>query len=114
MDMELQADYLKQLFAKSQRLLVAIGDETRQSIIIALANPNCEGMRVGEIKEKTHLSRPAVSHHLKILLDQEVVRLNRVGAKNFSTLKLGGEWQSLVKLINNIEKIRELEEKSHE
>ena len=113
MDMELEADYLKQLFTKSQKLLVAIGDETRQSIIIALANPECEGMRVGEIKEKTHLSRPAVSHHLKILLDEEVVRLNRVGTKNFYSLKLGGEWQNLVKLINSIEKVREMEGKKH-
>ncbi|MGR5875393.1 ArsR/SmtB family transcription factor [Bacillus pacificus] len=26
-------------------------------------------MRVGEITRKTHLSRPAVSHHIKVLKD---------------------------------------------
>ena len=109
-DKDLQADLLKEQFAKCQKLLASIGDETRQAIIIALINPECEGMRVGKIKEKTHLSRPAVSHHLRILLDEEVIGLNRVGTKNFYHLKLGGEWQNLAKLLNTIERLRALEE----
>ena len=107
-DPELLADEMKELFSKSKKLLIAIGDETRQGIITALMDLECDGKRVGEIKEKTHLSRPAVSHHLKILLDAEVVGLDRVGTKNYYYLKLGGEWQSLVKLINGIEELRAL------
>ena len=114
MDMEVQTKLLMEQFSKSKKLLVAIGNETRQGIMTALIHPECEGMRVGEIKEKTHLSRPAVSHHLKILLDTEVIGVNRVGTKNFYYLKLGGEWQSLVGLINNIEKLRALEEENDE
>ena len=109
MDMDLQTKLLTEQFSKSKQLMVAIGNETRQAIITALINPDCQGMRVGEIKEKTHLSRPAVSHHLKILLNEEVIGVNRVGTKNFYYLKLGGAWQSLVQLINNIEKLRALE-----
>ena len=67
---------------KCRKLLIAIGDETKQNIIIALMGSQ-EGMRVGEIKERTHLSRPAVSHHMKIMLDCGLVNLNKQGTKNY-------------------------------
>jgi ArsR family transcriptional regulator len=63
-------------------------------------------MRVGDITERTHLSRPAVSHHLKILLDAEVVGVTPEGTKHFYYLNLGDEWPTLVSLVNNIEKLR--------
>lgn len=94
-------------FAACRKLLIALGDETRQAIIAVLASADCEeGMRVGEITERTHLSRPAVSHHVKILLDAEVIGLRRQGTMNFYYLKLGGAWGELVTLVNHIEEVR--------
>lgn len=43
----------------------------------------CDGVRVGSITERTHLSRPAVSHHLGILKDAGLVAVRREGTKNF-------------------------------
>ena len=63
--------------------LVAIGDETRQLIIMTLLESDCNGIRVGEITEKTHLSRPAVSHHLKILKEAGMINMRREGTKNY-------------------------------
>jgi len=114
MDMKLQVERLTEQFSKSKKLMIAIGNETRQTIITALIDPECNGMRVGDIKEKIYLSRPAVSHHLKILLDEEVIGVNRVGTKNYYYLKLGGEWQSIVALVNNIEKLRTLKGEENE
>jgi ArsR family transcriptional regulator len=94
-------------FSACRKLLIAIGDETRQIIVAALACADCEtGMRVGEITEKTHLSRPAVSHHVKILLDAEIIGLRPRGTMNFYYLKLGGAWRELVALVNHIEEVR--------
>lgn len=94
-------------FAACRKLLIALGDETRQAIIAVLTGADCEeGMRVGEITEKTHLSRPAVSHHVKILLDAEVIGLRRQATMNFYFLKLGGAWGELVALVNRIEELR--------
>lgn len=94
-------------FTACRKLLIALGDEMRQAIIATLARTGCEaGMRVGEITERTHLSRPAVSHHLKILLDAEVIGRRRQGTMNFYDLKLGGAWGELVALVNHIEGIR--------
>ncbi|HFK1450741.1 MULTISPECIES: ArsR/SmtB family transcription factor [Bacillus cereus group] len=71
-------------FKACQTVLTAIGDSTRQSIIITLIAAGCEdGMRVGEITRKTHLSRPAVSHHIKVLKDAKVVNVRRVATMNF-------------------------------
>ncbi|WP_341481872.1 metalloregulator ArsR/SmtB family transcription factor [Enterococcus cecorum] len=45
------------------------------------------GTRVGAITEKTHLSRPAVSHHIKILKDAGVVGMRKEGTKNYYYLE---------------------------
>ena len=68
-------------------------------------------MRVGNIMKKTHLSRPTVSHHLKVLLDSEVIGAT---TKNFYWLKLGGAWQSLELLVQSIERLRTMEGKPDE
>ena len=110
MDIAEQAKCIKEQFSTSRRLLSAIGDETRQSIILTLMETDCGGMRVGDITSQTHLSRPAVSHHLKILLNANMVGVTRQGTKNFYWLSLGTEWDTLVSLVNNIEQLRILKE----
>jgi len=44
---------------------------------------DCSGVRVMEITERTHLSRPAVSHHLQILKDAGILKMRREGTKNY-------------------------------
>jgi len=102
------AKLIKDQFKACRRLLTALGDESRQQIITVLADAGCggEGMQVGDITEQTRLSRPAVSHHLKILYDAEVVGMTKQATKHFYYLALGGEWQTLVSLVGNIEKLR--------
>ena len=59
---------LAENFSASAKILTAIGDETRQHLILEMMKMgHCMGVRVGEITEKTNLSRPAVSHHLQIM-----------------------------------------------
>ena len=68
-------------FRRCGPLLSAIGDGNRQSIMIALLET--PGMRVEEIREHLDLSRPAVSHHLKILKDAGAIVMLRKGTMNF-------------------------------
>ena len=68
MNKQEQLNVIKRDFIDSQKVLLAIGDETRQAILLVLMETECQtGLRVGEITKQTHLSRPAVSHHLRIL-----------------------------------------------
>ena len=80
-------DEVKQLaeeFRNCQKLLTAIGDENRLHLMIEMMQMNnCMGVRVGEITERTHLSRPAVSHHLQILKEAGVLRVRKEGTKNY-------------------------------
>ena len=67
-----------------RRILLALGDENRQHLILEMMRMNeCGGVRVGAITEKTHLSRPAVSHHIQILKDAGLLKVRREGTKNY-------------------------------
>lgn len=106
-----QADELELLtneFKSCQKSLIALGDETRQSIIMSLMECDCKGVRVGEITNKTHLSRPAVSHHLQILKDAGIIGMRREGTKNYYYLdSKKNELNKLKTLLLHVEKILE-------
>ena len=76
---------LKHEFTKSSDFLVALGDQKRQAIIVALLDPQVihRGLQVTDLVDVTGLSRPAVSHHLKILKTVQLVDYRREGTKNF-------------------------------
>lgn len=40
-------------------------------------------MRVGEIQKYTNLSRTAVSHHLAVLKEADIIAMRKEGTKNF-------------------------------
>lgn len=71
-------------FEKCRKILVALGDENRQHMILEMMQMGkCTGARVNEITEKTHLSRPAVSHHLQILKEAGILKMRREATKNY-------------------------------
>ena len=71
---------LEKEFRSCQRVLTAIGDETRMHILFIMLNRSCSGQRVVDIAAKTNLSRPAVSHHMQILKDAALVKARKEGA----------------------------------
>lgn len=78
-------DQLKELmegFTQSTKLLNALGDENRQYLILQMMKiDDCTGVRVIEIAKQSHLSRPAVSHHLQILKDAGLIKTRKEGTK---------------------------------
>ena len=70
-------------FRQCRNAFTAIGDETRQLILLTLLESELSGIRVGEIAQKTHLTRPSVSHHLKILKEAGIVAVRPAGTKNY-------------------------------
>lgn len=59
------------------KVFVALGDEHRQRILLTFDKG--ERLTVGQIAEVATLSRPAVSHHLKILREAGVLLAERAG-----------------------------------
>ena len=77
-------DRLASDFEKCRKVLVALGDENRQHMILGMLKiGNCNGVRVNEITANTNLSRPTVSHHLQILKDAGILKMRREGTKNY-------------------------------
>ncbi len=73
-------------FRASTPIFNALGDSFRQDIVILLAQE--ERLNVNEIAERIALSRPAISHHLKVLLVAGIVQMERVSRENFYSLSV--------------------------
>ena len=58
------------------RFLTALGDPTRQQIMMLLSR---ERLNVGELAERFHLTRPAISHQIKVLLHAGLLVQERDG-----------------------------------
>ncbi len=79
----------------------ALGDKVRQDIVMLLAQD--QRLNVGQITERMPLSRPAISHHLKVLLHAELVTLERVSRENFYRLALDAALADLRRLVERAE-----------
>lgn len=89
---------------KSRHILNALSNENRQNILLVLLeNCHTSGIRVEDIAKKVNLSRPSVSHHLKVLLDENIVSIKQVGTKNYYHITGINEILILKSLLNNIE-----------
>ncbi len=65
------------------RFLVALGDPTRQKIIMVLSR---EALNVGQLTARFPLSRPAMSHQLKVLTDAGLLVQERHGRERLYRL----------------------------
>jgi DNA-binding transcriptional ArsR family regulator len=68
----------------SHSAFVALGDPTRRRVLKLLR----QGSRTaGEIADEFHLTKPTMSHHLRILRDAGLVRAERRGTTVVYTLQ---------------------------
>lgn len=98
-------------FNYCKKILIALGDENRQHLILEMLKiGECNGVRVGKITERTHLSRPAVSHHLQILKNAGIVKVRKEATKNYyyfdpdmaSFEKLIGVFQRAIEITSSM------------
>lgn len=61
------------------RFLVALGDPIRQQIVLLLSR---ERLNVSQLTSRVHLSRPAVSHQIKVLADAGLLVQERLGREH--------------------------------
>lgn len=96
-------------FEQCRKILVALGDENRQHLILEMMKmEQCDGVRVGAITEKTHLSRPAISHHIQILKDVGLLKMRREGTKNYYYFDADSEaMNKLINMLNHAKNIME-------
>ena len=97
---------LEKEFRACQKILAAIGDETRQHLLCIMLQSDCSGNRVIDIAKRTNLSRPAVSHHMQILKSAGIVKSQKEGTRVY--YYLAPETNQLNDLITLFCDIREL------
>lgn len=96
-------------FENCQKILLALGDENRQHLMLEMMRmEHCGGVRVGMITEKTNLSRPAVSHHIQILKDAGILKMRREGTKNY--YYFDADMDSLNQLLQMLEHAKQVME----
>lgn len=99
---------LESCFHECMPLFIALGDEMRLNIIEVLSRAalsgNQDGLNVNEITKQVSLSRPAISHHLKILKNSGLVNVRESGTSNYYRLTLRECNQQLMKLGFMVEK----------
>ncbi len=61
------------------KFFIALGDENRQKILHLLGKG--KRIRVNDIANESHLSRPAISHHLKVLKDADILKSEKEGTE---------------------------------
>ncbi|WP_394191515.1 ArsR/SmtB family transcription factor [Paenisporosarcina quisquiliarum] len=82
-------------------LFQTFSDPARQDIILLLAEH--ETLSVNEIADQSILSRPAISHHLKILRDNRLVQIEQKGTQRYYSLSLETSVEQLKELIQLVE-----------
>ena len=102
MDCKEKIDILAEEFKGCQKIMNAIGDANRQYLLLEMMQMGeCGGVRVGQITERTNLSRPAVSHHLQILKDAGIIKVRKEGTKNYYFFDT--QMEAFEKLIHMLE-----------
>lgn len=82
-------------------IFTMLQDENRQEILMLLFDH--QSMTVSELTERLSLSRPAVSHHMKLLLDSGLVTVTKSGKERIYRLSMESAINRLKDLLASIE-----------
>ena len=102
--MKYQDEYMKiyEDFNVHSKFFHAIGNESRQGILLFLIASGEKGARVNEITENAHLSRPAVSHHLNVLKEAGIIHCRPEGTSHYYYISIQQHLPHLYKLNKDV------------
>lgn len=103
-------DRARMLFQKSQLFFAALGDPVRQELLLNMMGS--EMLSVKELTSKTNLSRPTISHHLKVLKQADIIVEHKEGREMFYRPQPGDNYQAVKELMKIIDRhIKEQEQR---
>lgn len=82
-------------------IFTMLQDENRQHILMLLFDN--QSMTVSELTNHLALSRPAVSHHLKLLLDSGLIKVVKNGKERIYSLSMDRAVIMLKDLLKSLE-----------
>lgn len=96
---------IRDFFEQGLPIFNALGDGNRQQLMMLMLE--CEPKSVGELASNMSLSRPSISHHLKILKDARVITEKRIGTRRYYHPATGEYIKPIQELLNEIQKLDE-------
>ena len=88
---------VKQLFEANLPFFTALGHPVRQQILLELIER--QDISVAQLAATTGLSRPTISHHLKILKDADLLHQRKAGSHTYYCPKQSRYFASASELI---------------
>lgn len=104
-DLRNDAKDLKTLLENYSNFFVAMGDEIRRGLFLAMIESGEKGMNVQELTSTTSLSRPAISHHIKVLKDCGMIKARKEGTKNFYYVDIEDEVGKIHMFMNKVDEL---------
>lgn len=96
---------IREKFEVCTTYMTALSDRIRQKILFILAESGTEGMDVQDITSQTHLSRPAISHHLRILKDSGMIISHKKGTQVYYFIYIHNALERIMDLIVNVDNL---------
>ncbi|MBU0438859.1 ArsR/SmtB family transcription factor [Staphylococcus succinus] len=90
-----------EIFKRGTKILNTLQDEKRQQILVLLCKE--KQLTVNQITLLLPISRPAVSHHLKLMLDAGILSVSQVGLERYYSSDLGDTLDWLKALTHSLE-----------
>ena len=90
-----------EIFKRGTKILNTLQDEKRQQILVLLCKE--KKLTVTQITSILPISRPAVSHHLKLMLDAGILSVSQVGLERYYSSDLEDTLDWLKELTNSLE-----------
>ncbi|NMO97639.1 ArsR/SmtB family transcription factor [Paenibacillus lemnae] len=89
------------IFQSCIPLFQVLSDSHRQGILLLLNERGT--LTVNEITEQSKLSRPAISHHLKLLLEKGLITVEQKGTQRYYSISLESSIDMLKQLVAALE-----------
>ncbi|KRK97815.1 ArsR family transcriptional regulator [Secundilactobacillus odoratitofui DSM 19909 = JCM 15043] len=80
------AEQTMAIFKRGIPIFTMMQDENRQRIVVMLCKT--DQMTVNQITDALSLSRPAVSHHLKLMKDAGLVNVTKSGTERYYSIHM--------------------------
>ena len=95
----------RDLFTQCGPIFTALGDEVRQRLVLDIADAGEDGISVMGLTSLSNLSRPAISHHLKVLKDCGLVESHKKGTWVFYRISVSEQFEKIDELLHEILRI---------
>lgn len=100
-----QISIIRNQFEVCTPYFTTLSDPVRQKILLILAESGTDGMDVQDITAKISLSRPAISHHLKILKDAGMIISHKKGTQVYYFIYIYKSLDKIMNLVNTVLKL---------